>query len=378
MQPRRWLTLAAALVMFAAGPAMAQTVASLPVPAEPTPKVDDGVQLHGFVSTSLVYNVNRPPSGVNGFRVFDFSPNSFTLDVAELIAEKTVSSAGHAGFRVALVSGSAIPKVSASAGLFRDLDTGKAQDIDLQQAYASYMVSNHVRLDAGKFVTPLGLEVIEGWDSANDNASRSFLFGFAIPFTHTGLRVTASGSRVSGLVMVVNGWDNSIDNNTGKTVAGQLSFAPSGAVSLVVTGITGPEQPADNRDLRTVYDVVSTWKLNSRTSFSLNADYGRESGAAPDGGTARWQSAAAYSRIGLSKAFTVSLRGEIFNDRQGARTGVVQQLTGVTITPEVRLSPRAVVRADLRFDRSSRHVFDAQSGATTMQPTVQFNFYCVF
>jgi hypothetical protein len=36
----------------------------------------------------------------------------------------------------------------------------------------------------------MGYEVGEGPDGYNDNASHSFLFGWAIPITHTGLRIT--------------------------------------------------------------------------------------------------------------------------------------------------------------------------------------------
>jgi Putative beta-barrel porin-2, OmpL-like. bbp2 len=376
------LSLVTALLMLTARAAVAQTAAPPPAPAPeapPTaPTADDGLRLHGFASASYIFNFNQPPSATNGFRVFDFTQNALRLDAAELVVEKTVSSPHDVGFRADVVVGSSIPRVSAAAGLFRDPNTGKAHDYDLQQAYASYMVSHHVRVEAGKFVTPLGLEVIEGWDGYNDNASRSFLFGYAIPFTHTGLRVTATAKRVSGLVMVVNGWDNLKDNNTGKTMAGQLTLAPSDVLSFVVTAITGPEQPLNNHDLRTVYDFVWKWKVTSVTSLGLSADDGHESGAAPGGGTAVWRGVAGYSRIGLSKTLALCLRGEVFDDPQGVRTGMAQQLTEVTVTPEVRLSPHALVRADIRVDRSNRFVFDARSGATATQPTIQFNFLCFF
>ena len=119
------------------------------------------------------------------------------------------------------------------------------------------MVSSRVRLDGGKSVTPLGSEVIEGWDGYNDNASRSFLFGYAIPFTHTGMRMIVRGQKVSLLVPLANGWDNVKDNNTGKTAAGQLTLAPSSTMAFIITAIAGPEQPANNRNLRSVYDFLS-------------------------------------------------------------------------------------------------------------------------
>ena len=45
-----------------------------------------------------------------------------------------------------------------------------------------------LQVDAGKFVTHMGFEVIESKD--NWNYSRGLLFQFAIPYFHTGVRVT--------------------------------------------------------------------------------------------------------------------------------------------------------------------------------------------
>ena len=79
--------------------------------------------------------------------------------------------------------------MSAAAGFFRDA-SGKAQDFDLQQAFVSYItpVGSGLRFDAGKFVTNHGYELIDGYDGYNDNATRSFSFGYGIPFTHTGIK----------------------------------------------------------------------------------------------------------------------------------------------------------------------------------------------
>ena len=89
----------------------------------------------------------------------------------------------------------AIPKVTRSTGL----DAG---DLDVQQAYLSYNApfGNGLQVDIGKFTTHLGYELIEGYDGYNDNYSRSFLFGYAIPFAHTGVRTSYSfGDRVSAI-----------------------------------------------------------------------------------------------------------------------------------------------------------------------------------
>ena len=76
-----------------------------------------------------------------------------------------------------------------------------------------------LRFDFGKFVTHLGYELIEGYDGYNDNYSRSLLFNYAIPLTHTGVKASYSISpKVSLMAMVVNGWDDAIDNNSSKSV----------------------------------------------------------------------------------------------------------------------------------------------------------------
>ena len=58
----------------------------------------------------------------------------------------------------------------------------------LKEAYVSYLapVGKGLQVDFGKFVTPMGAEVIESKD--NWNYSRSILFGYAIPFYHFGVR----------------------------------------------------------------------------------------------------------------------------------------------------------------------------------------------
>jgi len=141
-------------------PTPTPTPAATPAPT-PAPKWYDEIAVNGFVTASYSYNANRPESGTNQFRVFDFDDNTFKVDGAELVLQKAVSKPGETGFRVDAVAGGSIPRVSAAAGLFRD-STGKAQDFDLQQAFVSWIapVGSGLRFDVGKYVTHLGYEVI--------------------------------------------------------------------------------------------------------------------------------------------------------------------------------------------------------------------------
>jgi len=341
------------------------------VSAAPSPPWYEAITVNGFVSSSYSYNFNRPPSRLNGFRVFDFDDNSFKVDVAELVLQKPTPKVGDAGFRVDVAAGGSIPRVSAAAGLFRD-SGGVAQDIDLQQAYVGYLANagRGLRLDFGKFVTHHGYEVIDGYDGWNDNVTRSFLFGFAIPFTHTGIRAAyAFSDRVSTTVMVVNGWDVATDNNRQKSAGAQLTLTPAAEWTVILNGMYGAERPDDSGDARAMLDLVAMWKPAGSVSLGLNLDHGSEVNAVLAGENARWDGVAAYARLGITGRVSFVGRAEHFGDWDGARTGASQRLSEITLTPEFRPARGLLIRGDLRFDHSDHAVFEARRGPKQDQAT---------
>jgi hypothetical protein len=304
------------------------------------------------------------------------------VDGIELVAQTVAVKPREAGFRVDVVMGGSIPSVSAARGLFRD-ETGAAQDVDLQQAFATYVVplGSGVQVNAGKFVTHLGAEVIEGYDGWNDNATHSFLFGYDIPFTHTGVRAAYSFSpRVSAMAMVVNGWDNATDNNRAKSVGAQLALTPVPALTIFLNGIVGAERDSSEHQRRRLGDLVAVFKAGARWTLTVNADLGQEAGLLEPAQSrpAEWSGAAAYVRWQACARGAMTVRVETFDDRDGVRTGQAQTLSEVTFTPELRLTPRFVLRADLRRDRSNHAVFESDSGARDTQTTLLVNVLGAF
>ena len=332
----------------------------------------EAIHLNGFLCTSFSYNLNRPDSRTNTLRVFDFDDQSFKLDAFELVAQRPASQPRESGFRADIVLGSSIPRVSAASGLFRD-DAGTAGDLDLQQAYATYVapLGSGLRFDLGKFVTPFGYELIEGYDGWNDNATRSLLFGYAIPFTHTGVRMSyAFSPRTSAALLAVNGWDDARDNNRAKSAGLQLALTPSAPFTIVLNAMTGAERAGNDSDRRSLLDFTATWKATTRLTLGANGDWGTEPDALGPGIDARWRGGAGYARFGPLGGLTWSLRAESFDDADGARTGVGQRLSEITLTPEARLSASMLVRADLRLDHSDHDVFEKRGGLSDTQMTL--------
>jgi len=360
-------------VAAAAPPAPAPAPTPVPTPA---PKWYEEIAVNGFVSATYGYNLNRPDSGTNQFRTFDFDDNAFKVDVFTLTLQKAVAKPEEIGFRVDVSAGASLPKVESSYGLLQ------GQDVDVKQAFISYIapVGSGLRIDAGKFLTHHGYEYIESWDTPNDNVTHSFSFGYAIPFTHTGLKASYTFSeQAAAMLMIANGWDNVKDNNSSKTIGGQLTLTPTKTLTIAANFCTGPERTNVNSDPRTVFELTAQYKLSDLTVLGLDGVYGSEKGAVVPGKTASWSGIAAYARLGVTDKVAFCLRGEYFSDADGARTGTAQKLKELTVTPEVKVSSHLTLRADLRVDWSDVEAFEKKDGKTSKtQPTGILNVLYLF
>jgi len=328
--------------------------------------------LGGMAYGSYLYNFNKPDSRVNSIRSLDQQDNSFTLDLFQLQIGK--KGPGGLSFASKIDFGKTASVIGSDwngDGKFTGI-TNNSGEVELEEAYVNYAPdwAGGASAKFGKFVTLLGSEVIEA--PSNMNYSRSFLFGFAIPFTHTGLLLTYPFSDAFSLTAgVVNGWDNVVDNNEGKTFLGEATWTASPMFSLVVNGIYGPEKTNTSSDSRGVLDVVSTITLDPVT-ISLNGDYGSEGAAALNGGSEKWYGFSGIVGLAL-KDLTglpagVYFRGEVFKDDGGGRTGTDQTLNEVTLTGKYFLSEKLTLWAEFRHDGSDASAFAKDGTITTIDP----------
>ena len=358
--------------------APADSLASTTKAAAALPKWFDEIAVNAFVSTAYEYNGNRPTTGTSSYRVFDFIDNSFNLDVAELVVQIAPVKPNDAGFRVDFAAGNSIPQVTKSQ------DQAVAQ-FDLQQLFVSYIapIGSGLRFDFGKYVTHLGYEVIEGYDGYNDNYSRSVLFGYAIPFTHTGVKASyAFSSKVSAMVEVVNGWDLVRDNNHSKSVGAQVSVTPVAPLSVLLNWIGGPELANDNHTKRNVFDVVAILKPTKILTLGVNGDYGVEDGTSTvnPGSNATWKGIAGYATVAITNKFSVALRGETFHDEDGVRlaTGSNATLSEGTLTPAFKFTDNVLLRGEVRFDRANQPILAKRGTLAERQATVGANVIFVY
>jgi hypothetical protein len=336
------------------------------------------IQANAFASFGYLSNLNQPQDQGIGLRYFDNRANTFSVDLAELVVQKAVAKAGDAGFRIDLVAGT-------FAGLEQSAGLRIGDNADLQQAFVSYVapLGSGLRFDAGKFVTHMGYELIEGYDGYNDNYSRSLLFNYAIPLTHTGLKASYSLTpKVSVMAMVANGWDVAIDNNAGKSVGLQLAVKPIDPVALYVNYIGGPENSDDNHSIRHVIDLIGTLTVSPMLSLGVNADFGTEDGTSTVtvGKDAKWSGVAGYAKISTTSPFSLGLRAETFKDEGGTRLGLgAARANEFTVTPSFKFGSNFVLRGEGRYDWVDQAVFmDDKNVAKKNQATIGLNAIWVY
>lgn len=318
-----------------------------------------------YVQAGYTYNAN--PSTVagskeNDLRWFDHKANSFQLDLAELVFLKDPA-VGAAGYKVKIAAGETAQLIHA-VGMG---DTG-ADSFDITEAYISYVakVGSGLRFDIGKMGTFIGAEVMEAKD--NPNYSRSFLFNYAEPLTHTGVKAGYSLSdKLSAAVLVLNGWDNASDNNEAKTYGVSIGITPVEMFSASLNIIHGAEQDDNSRDKRTLADVVATITPIKPLTIILNYDNGKEENVIA-GADAKWSGLSGIVKYDLNDTYSLAVRGEYFDDADGYRTGTVQKMKEVTVTPEIRLDNGLVVRPEYRHDMSDKQSF--KDGTKKSQDTI--------
>lgn len=372
------LMTSANVVSAQAADSAAQSASDSASKAAAAPNFFRDVQANAFASLGYINNLNQPQSQAIGLRYFDNRANTFSVDLAELVVQKAVANRGDAGFRLDLTAGT-------FAGLTQSAGLRIGESADLQQAFVSYIapLGTGLRLDVGKFVTHMGYELIEGYDGYNDNYSRSLLFNYAIPLTHTGVKASYSLTpRVSVAAMVVNGWDVAIDNNKSKSIGAQLVLKPVDPLAFYVNYIGGPENEDDNSSLRHVVDLIATLTVNPVLSLGVNADFGREDGtsAVVPGGDGKWSGFAGYAKISTPGPFSLGLRAETFKDEGGTRLGIGEaRVNEFTITPSFKFGNNFVVRAEGRYDSADADVFEDDRGIPKgSQATIGLNAIWVY
>jgi len=337
-----------------------------------------GFKLTGFAEASYAYSGRSSGDTIVG-RLYDRLQSRFMLNALAVVLDRPYDPAKFsAGFHTELLFGQNATLIQ-SAGF----DLGPQGDIP--HLYVTLNVptasGNGLQFKVGRIPTLMGLEVIEA--VANPNWSEGNQFIYVENFTGLGVSVeTKFNNYVDAQFRVINGWDQVHDNNTHKSLMGRVGLYPDALTSIGIVGFWGPEEPDNNTANR--YGVEGLiWRKVGKSAVWLQGDYGREQANAAlpvPTKDAQWWAAGAWVTYDFSSSLGLALRGDYVNDEDGARTSGLygflpnagQKFGSGTATLNIRAWPSAVVRPEVRYDRSTLATFDGKKDQVTVALAVAY------
>ena len=381
-----------------------------------------GFKASGFLDVAYTQNFNNPNTNLNQLHIFDTNANSFMPHLAQLMFERPADGGGSEldrfGFRARLNFGMDARVTRARTNFAPGTSNN---ELDFQEVYGEYIVpvGNGLKIQAGKINTLIGYEVINSFE--NPNFSRSFMFGLGQAFTTTGVRMTYTFNPiVTASIGVINGWDNVVDNNRGKSFEWLVALTPHEKIGVSFYGSYGAEQSngqgaapfttqADPTAKRTVVGSIISLKPTDKDTIILEPYYANEGNASTVSRSqnARWNGFAGYLIHDFSDQWSARFRGEIFEDAGGARTctggisfaggtntcasgsspigssvagagGIAQTLWENTFTLQYKPFPSLITRTEFRYDKSDKNVFLYGSRPANNQETLSFQVIYMF
>ena len=246
----------------------------------------------------------------------------------------------------------------------------------IKQAYFKYNLTEKLSFTLGQFGTHIGYEYIDA--PLNFFYSINHTFNSGIPFYHTGLKSTyVFNDKVSLMLGVVNGFDYVQDNNRSKGLIGQLFLAPVEGLSVYFNYINTNESSADEFGKTpegnfTVYDLNGGYQVSEKFNIGYWFMIGTQKGALGSPGTfipadgdvlskKDWYGANLYLTYSVTDVVSLGLRGEHFNNEDGARglrnydnvsgSFMGTSVNALTFTTNVKLAGgHLLLKPELRMD----------------------------
>lgn len=255
----------------------------------------------------------------------------------------------------------------------------------IKQAYFKYNLTSKLSFVAGQFSTHIGYEYIES--AMNFHYSINHTFNSGVPFYHTGLKATyAFNSKYALMLGVVNGFDHLDDNNRAKGIIGQFAYTPKEGYAIYANYFSSNEaNPLPSGYLPkanfSIYDLNGSFQLTEKFNLGFWALLGTQKGnmntestlstspgiaplidKADTVKTKIWSGYNIYTTWKFNDKFSLGLRSEYFNNKQGARglrnfDAVANKQIGAdvwtfTLTGQITLADgHLLLKPELRYDQ---------------------------
>ena len=310
-------------------------------------------------SADVYYRYDFAKTRANNYTSFTNSQNAFALGMASVKIE-------HKGEKVGFVADLGF---GTRAKEFAYNDEGITQAI--KQLYISYSPAEWIKLTAGSWATHVGYELVD--PQLNRNYSMSYMFTNG-PFTHTGLKAELTKGKHGFMVGISNATDYRMPPDgqiNKKFLLAQYSVAFSDNVKLFLNYVGGqaPDTSKGNQ-----FDAVLTAKFSDGFNVGFNGTV--NSTKSWDGeknvDSKSWWGSALYFNLDPQPWFGLTLRGELFNDKNQLKVFSMAPEGGnifaTTLSANFKVGGFTFI-PEFRIDAASKDVFVNKDGAPASKAT---------
>lgn len=310
----------------------------------------------GYAEAYYQYDFNRPSSDERpGFLYNHKRHNEFSINLAYL---KAAWSSKKTRANIAFMAGD-YPQynLAAEPELLRQV----------LEANIGYNISDHWSVDAGILPSHIGIESATSKDCWN--LSRSLLAENS-PYFETGVKVNYNRSEWNASLLLLNGWQNIRETNSGKAIGTQIQYRPGKKWLLNLSHFIGNEKPDSiARASRFFQNLYITYAPNSRLNAALLFDWGTEKGK-------DWLGLALLLQYLPVEKIRFGFRAEKYKDANGiivpTRNAGGFLVNGFSLNADFVPVPALAFRAEGRYLQSPYSIFSRGNSVT------QDNFSLLF
>lgn len=309
-----------------------------------------GVTFGGFVDTYYAYDFDHPPTHDRSFTTQPARDNEFNVNLA-FIEAKVEREKVHG--RLALQAGTSVQNNYAGEPTIGTV-SGPSLSRNIQEAYAGYRLGEKTWIDAGVMLSHIGVESFISKD--NLLYTRSLVADYS-PYYETGVRLSSQlTERLSGQLLLLNGWQNISESNTQKALGTQLSYGFAPEFVMILNTFFGQES-----GFRQFNDLIAKWTPNALWTVELQADIGFQG--------ASWGGFTLMAKRALTPVVSLNGRVEYYSDPSQVvvSTGTLSPFRswGSALGVDVVLDKNAWWRNELRGYWAAEAVFPSNNGLTS-------------
>lgn len=324
-----------------------------PAMGQDSTEIKSALSISGYVEAYYNYDFNRPQSNTTPGFLYNFNR------------------AGEVNLNLGLIKGSyATERVRANLGLATGTymnanyaaEPGVLKNVYEANLGIKISKNNNLWLDAGIMPSHIGFESAVGRD--NWTLTRSMIAENS-PYFESGVKLgfTSRDEKLYLAALYLNGWQRiqRVDGNITPAFGTQITYKPSGKVTLNYSTFIGNDKPDTNRLMRYFHNVYGIFQLTEKLSLTTGIDYGTEQKFKGSSDYNTWLVPIAVVRYSPITRVNIGARTEYYQDKAGViiatGTGNGFQTWGFSANIDYAVMPNVLWRIEARNFSSKDAIF---------------------